>query len=380
MKIKTKIIIFYIISIILIFTIFVFISFFLQNKYIDIKYSRAKNYYNSETMTLEDYSTYLINKGFIVTKSEIEPYQGKEDLICHVKGDEIVVYKDNKPILFAVINEKIINDTLLIINLLLIIIFNIIIIILILLYLIIKKYVINRIIILESIVSKYELGDEIKLNIKNYKDEINSLEKEIEEMILKLNIDKKQKVKLAFALSHDLKNPIMKIKAILSMYEKNVPEYKEKEDIIKLINVELKDITEKINSLLFFYKEKNIPGIIETIDLKKDLKEEIKKQIPNMKIKEEGVDRFFLTVDIKKKDIIISNIVSNIMKYSNCKEITISSTDKTLEIKNKIKKKNSNKQTGVGNIINNILAKDINLEIINKTKKDIYIIEIKDIS
>ncbi len=379
MKIKTKLIVFYIISIIIIFFSFIFISFFLKHNYIDIKYKNAKTYYDNNQVSIEEYSSYLIDKGFIVTKQEITPYKNKEDLVCHLKQDEIVIYNDEDPILFAVINENIIKDTLFIINILLFVIFILISIISFILYKVIKKYFINRISILEENVNNFKLGEEFPVLDDSYGDEINRLEEKIKDMIFKLNIEEEQKIKFAFALSHDLKNPIMKIKAILSMHKKEVENYKEKDEVIALINYELNDLVEKINLLISFYKDKNFEDNKQSIDLIKAIKVSLKKEIPNLEVKGSKKE-FLINADIKKVEIIVNNIVSNILKYSNQKDICINFKDDYIEISNDIVKSRLYKESGVGNIINDIFAKDIGLEIINKTIDKKYIIKIKDIS
>ncbi len=379
MKIKTKLIIFYILSVVLIFTTFLLISIFLKNNYIDIKYARAKNYYDVNDVSIDEYTDYLINKGFIVTNKSIEPYEGTGNLVCHLKEDEIIVYEDSKPILFAVINEKIINDTLLIIDILLIIIFLFILIILLILYSSIKKYFINRIKILEDNVSNFEIGEDFSIESKSYNDEITKLENEITDMIFNLNLNEEQKVKFAFALSHDLKNPIMKIKAILSMYKKDIPDYNDKEQMIKMVNLELEDLVDKINYLIELYKEKNIAENNITINFKEELKFKIKSEIPDILIKDTSKD-FIIDVEEKKASIILNNIVSNIAKYSKKKEVIISYKEDYLEIRNEIIKDKSYKDGGVGNIINDIFAKDIGLEITNEVDGNYYIIKIKDIS
>ncbi len=379
MKIKTKLIVFYIISIIIIFFSFIFISFFLKHNYIDIKYKNAKTYYDNNQVSIEEYSSYLIDKGFIVTKQEITPYKNKENLVCHLKQDEIVIYNDEDPILFAVINENIIKDTLFIINILLFVIFILISIISFILYKVIKKYFINRISILEENVNNFKLGEEFPVLDDSYGDEINRLEEKIKDMIFKLNIEEEQKIKFAFALSHDLKNPIMKIKAILSMHKKEVENYKEKDEVIALINYELNDLVEKINLLISFYKDKNFEDNKQSIDLIKAIKVSLKKEIPNLEVKGSKKE-FLINADIKKVEIIVNNIVSNILKYSNQKDICINFKDDYIEISNDIVKSRLYKESGVGNIINDIFAKDIGLEIINKTIDKKYIIKIKDIS
>ncbi len=379
MKIKTKLIVFYIISIIIIFFSFIFISFFLKHNYIDIKYKNAKTYYDNNQVSIEEYSSYLIDKGFIVTKQEITPYKNKENLVCHLKQDEIVIYNDEDPILFAVINENIIKDTLFIINILLFVIFILISIISFILYKVIKKYFINRISILEENVNNFKLGEEFPVLDDSYGDEINRLEEKIKDMIFKLNIEEEQKIKFAFALSHDLKNPIMKIKAILSMHKKEVENYKEKDEVIALINYELNDLVEKINLLISFYKDKNFEDNKQSIDLIKAIKVSLKKEIPNLEVKGSKKE-FLINADIKKVEIIVNNIVSNILKYSNQKDICINLKDDYIEISNDIVKSRLYKESGVGNIINDIFAKDIGLEIINKTIDKKYIIKIKDIS
>ncbi len=375
MKIKTKLITLYIVSIIIILFSFIFISFFLKNNYIDIKYKNAKTYYDENQISIEEYSAYLIDKGFIVTKQEISPYKNKENLVCHLKQDEIVIYDDNDPILFAVINENIIKDTLFVINILLLVIFIFISIISYVLYRLIQKYFINRISILEDNVTKFKLGEEFPVLDDTYDDEINKLEEKIKDMIFKLNIEEEQKIKFAFALSHDLKNPIMKIKAILSMHQKEVEEYKDKEQVISLVNLELNDLVEKINLLVGFYKDKNFEDNKQDIDLIKAIKVSLKRELPNINIK--GSNReFLINADIKKVEVIVNNIVSNILKYSNQKEISINLKNNYIEISNDIVKSRLYKESGVGNIINDIFAKDIGLEIINKTIDKKYVIKI----
>ncbi len=379
MKIKTKLIFFYFISIIFLFLAFLFISLFLKDNYIGIKYQRAKDYYDNNKVTIEEYSTYLIDKGFVVTKNELYPFKGDSNLVCHLKDDEIIIYKDSKPVLFAVINKNIVNDTLLIVNILLSIIFIIILIILLLLYKIIKRHFLDRISKLENDLSKFEVGEDFTIISENYNDEINSLEENINDMILKLNLNEKQKLKFAFALSHDLKNPIMKIQAILNMYKKGIKSYEKKEEIVKLINIELNDLIDKINILVEFYKDKNFDNKKEYINIIKNIKYHLKKEIPNIKIIGDNKE-FFINADKNKLDIILKNISSNISKYSTKEKVFIEVEKEYVLIKNNILNNNLYKQSGVGNIINDIFAKDMQLKIINRTDDDKYIIKIeKDI-
>lgn len=384
MKIKNKILLTFLTFIVMIVILVLSISIFLRYNYMDIKNTIARNYYDNNDITLDEYANYLLDKGFVVTSSRLETYKDYGTEVCPYQEEPIVVYDENKsPILYAVINNNVVKDNLILIDYLLAFITILILILLIVVYLLINKLIIRRIEYVEKTVKEYnnDLLDDIinKLDIDNYNDEISSLKTEFKNLLIAIKDNEKNKQMLVMALSHELKSPITKIEAILDMYLNNIDNYNDKKKVINLIENETEYMNVNISRLLEFYKNYDVKYKKEKINLNKVIKELFEKDLffnkqENLKIIEDS--DFELYSDVKRVEIIINNIKENIIKHAFTKEnVTITINAQEVKFTNKILPKNKH-STKVGNIINDFLINDMNLEMTRHIQSEYYIVTI----
>lgn len=379
MKIKKKISLIFIVLIILNLLLTINASIFLKNNYATIKYNKAYNYYYQNKITPEQYATYLIDKGFIVTKNKINEYKTYQNHTCHLHGEEIIVYDDKgNPIIYAYLNKHIINDFLVFLNYMILIYFILILSLLLIIYILVDKNITKRLVNLENDMIHYDaLNLEHKYNNIKNKDEINSLQINFKDMLVKIKYNQEQKQKLIMALSHELKNPLAKNEAIIDMYKNNHYKYNDKNKVLKLLQNENEKILLILNNFLKFYKNDLNNQIIE-ININQIIKEEFDDDIfLNYKIKINEYKIIKKNYNEQNFKFIIKNIKSNVYKYTlKNSMIVINILDNKILIKNKITNQNNQKSSHVGKFINEYLANELNIQIIESICDETYITQI----
>lgn len=365
MRIKTKITIFFVFLIVLVVLIFLSISYYLKNNYMEIKYNRANDYYYQNDITLDEYSEYLIAHGFIVTTDEVDKYMLSTGDTCHLDSKEIIVYDGQDPALYAIINESISNDLLMIINVIMLLVTIMLIILLMIIYVFIQKVVINRIKRLENQMQRFDIDRVVDIEVGNAKDEVFSLIQEFTKMANNLNAQDEKKQELIVTLSHELKNPLSKIEATLDLYKAKAPGYTSKEKIILAISRETKYLTDNINKLLFIYSGLELGQNIEQIALKEYLTEAFTNEVlisRGITLKEIS-DDLILNVDVDRFDIIINNIINNMYKYAKrATVIEIKVSEKEIVFINEVDFDSEIKSTKLGNVINEYIVKELGFE------------------
>lgn len=366
MKIRNKFRIIYLLSITIIFVIFICISLFLKANYVDFKFQSARNYYEKNDIDVDVFAQYLIEKGFIVSETEFDNYITDSQMTCHLKEDELIVKnKEGTSILYATINKNIIKDTLNIVNVLLIIIFILLIILFFIIDKIIEKQIISRILSLEENTNNFKNKKNIEFLEEKFNDELTSLNKSIKDMIFELGKREEEKRLVVFALSHELRNQMSKIIALAD------EENKEME-----LETELLNLDNKVNETLKLYDEGDISGESQKnflAILKEVLKEWKIKLINEEVLKEE----FLLNGDINILILIANNICSNLNKYADLDSIDIILKNQELIIKNRYKYNIGNNSTNIGNKINKEFSEILDFNIIREKNKDYYYLKIK---
>ncbi len=365
MKIKNK----FILACVIIFILYLSgISIFtsqLSKHYVHIKYSLAENYYAKIDYQIMPYANYLMNHGFIVSTTEIKTF-GQGDMVCHNTDDGIAVYQDGQMVFEAVINPQIVDDLILSIKLISTILLLITLIFLFIIYFILSKLIFKRLEILES---KMNTDDPIQKD--NFDDEISSLLNSYNNLRNTIDNNQKEKQDLIFAISHELKNPASKIKAIIEMAIEDVPPYNDTTNNYTLIENEANLLSKQLDSLLNIYKLDYIPDELINID---QIITDTFKNVAAIK----GNTNINILINKQKLMFILNNLKSNIEKYTKENtEVIITMTDGNISIKNQICYDcTASNSTKVGNQINKILSTTLKISITNEIIDNHYITNI----
>ena len=168
------------------------------------------------------------------------------------------------------------------------------------------------------------------LMIKN--EEIDRNRSEIKDQAFELAEHNEIKDRLFTIISHDLRKPIHQLSSVINLLEENLLNREEMEHIMPSISESVKDTSELLDSLLFWAKSQ-MKGfklkIIET-NLKVFVDEKLNYLQQNSKEKEiqiinQVTDEIVIKIDELLMSIILRNLVSNAIKFSNAGDmITIS--------------------------------------------------------
>ncbi|MBU2045653.1 MAG: HAMP domain-containing histidine kinase, partial [Bacteroidetes bacterium] len=160
------------------------------------------------------------------------------------------------------------------------------------------------------------------LMIKN--DEIDRNRSEIKDQASELAEHNEIKDRLFTIISHDLRKPIHQLSSVINLLEENLLNREEMEHIMPSISESVKDTSELLDSLLFWAKSQ-MKGfklrIIET-NIKVFVDEKLNHLQQNAKEKEiqivnEVADNILIKIDELLMSIILRNLVSNAIKFSN---------------------------------------------------------------
>lgn len=380
MKIKNKIIVLFSIIILTIVVVGILTTGYVSDHFIHYKYDKAYDYYYQQDLSPSEFSDYLINEGFIVTSQQIPEYAGTGDISCHIEEDELVVYENDQPVLYAILNENIVNDM----NNLLIYSFIftnvLIIIILIIIYFYFNKSILYKLNNLETMMVNFKEVDHFEASDEETNNEIDKLVFEFYKMANTIKFENKQKKFLIMTLSHELKNPISNIEAIIDMNRLGIEPYNANCTQNDLMEPQVEKMKSIVAELVNAYKYE-IDQPFEQVEVKPLIEEVINSQLlPSSTINfkfNESADHTIKT-NPKIFEHIISNIISNIHKYSQAaSDAQITITDSSIEFINVRSDKEKVDSTEVGQLINQYFGHEIGIEITNSSTAENYHTSIK---
>ncbi|WOO88628.1 HAMP domain-containing sensor histidine kinase [Mollicutes bacterium LVI A0078] len=380
MKIRNKIIVLFTVILVVVIGLGTFATAYVSNHYIHYKYDAAyANYYKQE-MTTSEFSEYLINEGFIVTEQEIPEYKTAANISCHIEDDQIVVYENDKPVLYAVLNENIVTD----LNRLLIyaaLFINVIIIMtLVIIYVYFNKSILFKLNKLENEMVNFKSVDSYPVNNNSTENEIDLLTNEFYKMANTIKVEDKQKKFLIMTLSHELKNPISNIEAVIDMNRLEVKPYNDNQKQNELVEIQVEKMKTIVSDLLnaYTYEINQEPQLV---DIKSAIREVVSSQAlatSNLIFVYNQDSDYNLQVNHKVFEHIVSNIVSNIYKYAqDDSQVTITITDSEIKFENVRSKEPRDKSTEIRILLNQYLCHEIGLETEVEEKSETYTTYIK---
>lgn len=380
MKIKNKILLLFTSIIVVVIVLGIATTNYVTNHYIHYKYDSAYDHYYSQGLSTSEFSEYLINQGFIVTEQEIPEYKGAGDITCHIEDDQIIVYEQDEPVLYAVLNENIVTD----LNLLLIyaaVFINVLVfIMLVVIYVYFNKSILYKLNKLQSEMINFKNVDQFTIADHEPINEIDSLSQEFYQMANQIKLEDKQKKFLIMTLSHELKNPISNIEAIIDMNQLGVEPYNDNLKQNELITTQVMKMKSIVSDLLNAYKFE--AGQSPTkIDVEAKIRKIVsEQQLPtsNLQFNYHILENTSLEVNEKVFELIINNIISNIYKYSlDTSSVTITLTGEGIKFENIRTDTPSDKSTEIGLLLNQYMSTEIGLEIDIRSDTERYITLIK---
>ncbi len=380
MKIKNKIIVLFSIIILTIIVVGMLTTNYVSDHFIHYKYDKAYDSYYKQDLSTSEFSDYLINEGFIVTSQQIPEYAGSGNISCHIEEDELVVYENDQPVLYAILNENIVNDmknllmySFLFTNILIILI-------LIIIYCYFNKSILYKLNNLETMMVNFKELDYFEPSAEETNNEIDKLVFEFYKMANTIKFENKQKKFLIMTLSHELKNPISNIEAIIDMNRLGIEPYNDNCTQNDLMEPQVEKMKSIVTELVNAYKYE-IDQPFEQVEVKSLIEMVISSQtLPSSTINFNfnGNDNQIIKTNPKIFEHIISNIISNIHKYSqSASEAQITITDSYIEFINVRSEKKKVDSTEVGQLINQYFGHEIGIEITNRSTAENYHTSIK---
>lgn len=375
MKIKNKIILLFSVILMVVITLGILAITYVSKHYIHYKYDSAYAIYYQQEMTTSEFSEYLINEGFIVTKQNIPEYKSAGNISCHLEDDQIIVYENDEPVLYAVLNENIVTD----LNRLLIYassFINVIIILtLVIIYVYFNKSILFKLNKLEAEMVNFKSTVSYPRNFGSTKNEIDLLTNEFYKMANTIKLEDKQKKFLIMTLSHELKNPISNIEAVIDMNRLGVEPYSDNHKQNELVEIQVEKMKAIVTDLLnaYTYEINQEPQLV-------DIKPAIEGVVSSQALATSNLvfvynqDRDYnLQVNHKLFEHIVSNIVSNIYKYAqDNSRVSITITDSEIKFENVRSKEPRDKSTEIGILLNKYLCHEIGLETEVEEKSETY--------
>lgn len=366
MKIKNKIIALFSIIIVVVILLGWATKAFVSEHYIHYKYDNAYAHYYNQELTTSQFSEYLINEGFIVTEQEIPEYKTEGNISCHIEDDQIIVYENNKPVLYAVLNENIVTD----LNRLLIyaaIFVNILVLImLVIIYVYFNKSILFKLNKLELEMANFKEVDSFEVSEINTANEIDLLTDEFYKLANMIKQEDKQKKFLIMTLSHELKNPMSNIEAVIDMNRLGIAPYSDNQEQNQLIEVQLEKMKSIVIDLLNTYKfDINQPPV--EIDVLKTVEKVVSdNQLPTseLEFKYQMSNASTITINNQVFIYIVSNIISNIYKYSQPHTVVkITISESSIKFENVRSQQVEDKSTEIGLLLNKYLSNEIGIDI-----------------
>lgn len=376
MKIKHKIIVLFAIIIGVVIGLGIIATNYVTDHYIHYKYDNAYEYYYTQGLSTIEFSEYLIEEGFIVTEQEIPEYKSVGNISCHIEDDQIVVYEDNRPVLYAVLNENIVTDLNQLLLYAAIVINFLVIAMLIIIYAYFNKNILFKLNKLETEMSSFKAVESFAIAETTPINEIDILTQEFYKMANMIKTEDKQKKLLIMTLSHELKNPISNIEAVLDMNNLGIEPYNDNHTMNELITAQVEKMKSIVIDLLSAYKDE-ISQAPQAVDIVTKVKQVVAtQQLPTSNLIFDYDVQYSNSLEIKEKvfEHIISNIITNIYKYSlEGSVVSITFNQNQIRFENIRAKKVDNKSTEIGLILNQYLGNELGLRIDNIEKNQRYI-------
>lgn len=366
MKIKNKIIVLFAVILLVVITLGLISIEYVSDHYIHYKYDNAYEQYYSQELSISEFSEYLINEGFIVTNEEIASYQGSGNLTCHVEEDQIVVYENNKPVLYAILNENIVTDLKQLLLYAAIFINILVIVMLVIIYVYFNKDILYKLNKLELEMVNFKNIESFATVNNDSNNEIDLLTQEFYKMANMIKAEDKQKKFLIMTLSHELKNPISNIEAIIDMNKLGVEPYNDNFQENELITTQVEKMKAIVIDLLNTYKYEitDDPIIVEVVPMIQEIIENHQLPTTNLIFDYHIKQRVSIEINQKVFEHIISNIITNIYKYSlERSTVVITFADNKIKFENIRNQTVNDKSTEIGLLLNQYLSQEIGLNI-----------------
>ncbi len=369
-KILSSIIVFTILTIAI---IFVFKG-YIEHNYVDNKVDNAYDFYNSQAPSLDEYAEYLVDNGFIVSKQEITPYSTPDNRVCHSSKGVISVSNVQGESIYATINEQVVNDIIHSVNIVSGIFVLMIFLNMLVYFLVIHIFVIKRVNDIKEAMDEFKMCPVATNLPSNFNDELTELNLSFNELTEVIVANQNDRDQLIGALSHELKSPLSKIKAMISMNQDGIEPYSDQEYLNEKVDGLIGDMNTEITKVIEFYREKQP---VEQLDVSAIFNELLTNQ--GVEVKFDVVEPFIISAQQISVEMILKNIITNLEKYAVSDSIVVTINNDEIMIENKINDVVETNGSKLGNKINEYLASTQGLKVTNNEDNGVYNVVISKI-